>query len=919
MIGKQLGPYQVLDKLGEGGMGEVYRARDTKLSRDVALKILPEIFALDPDRLARFEREAHVLASLNHPNIGAIYGLEESTSAGSEHAPSTSSGQVRALVLELVEGPTLADLIAASDAHGADGSRGLEPDEAVRIARQIAAALEAAHEAGVIHRDLKPANVKVRPDGTVKVLDFGLAKAMGTVESALSRVSVAPTVTSPALMTGTGTIVGTAAYMSPEQAKGRPIDRRADTWAFGCVLYEMLTGRRPFDGEDVTDTIAAVVRAEPNWDALPARVSPAIRTLLQRCLIKDPRERLSDASTALFVLKEAASLTAIYPPVAQIDTAVGGPSASGRFFVAAAVTLLAAAGVGAAAAWLVTRPGPPRVTKLQLIPVDVSTTASFSELTISPDASRIVYVNRAGIVVRPLGHLNALVIPLAGARRPFVSPDGQSIGFFDTSRGFIRRVAITGGPARDIVPAAAGSRGAAWLPNRTIVFGTADVTTGLLQTSEDGGEVTVLTRPDREHGEIDHMWPQPLPGSRAVLFTIVSGPGPDARQVAVFDLSTRKTTRLFRGSDARYARGGYLIYEEGGALSAVRFDLNRRTVLGQPQAILDSVAVGPSSISPMNAAVANDGTLVYLPGGTVTASQLVWVDRHGVETPLKAPSRTYFHVRISPDNSSVAVYINDQELDIWVSPLANPSLMRVTTDPFFDGFPVWLPDGRHMAFSSSREGTNRDLFRQPIDGTSAAESLSNSPTRKDANSVTRDGRLVFTENSPATSDDVMIMEDLDGARRIRPLAQTTATERNGEVSPDERWLAYQSNRSGPFEIYVRPFTGTGSGPEKLASVGGGTRPLWSRDGRELFYFAPDGSLMRVGVGLGTGWNATAPTKLLEPRYNAGNETLTGRTYDISKDGQRFLMIKSDLPDNASEPVSFIVVQHFDEELKARVK
>ena len=328
-------------------MGEVYRARDTKLSRDVALKILPEIFALDPDRLARFEREAHVLASLNHPNIGTIYGLEESTPAGSEQAPSTSAGRVRALVLELVEGPTLADLISASDdAHGA-GSRGLEPDEAVRIARQIAAALEAAHEAGVIHRDLKPANVKVRrPDGTVKVLDFGLAKAMGTAESAPSRVSVAPTVTSPALMTGTGAIVGTAAYMSPEQAKGRPIDRRADMWAFGCVLYEMLTGQRPFDGEDVTDTIAAVVRAEPAWDAVPATVSPAIRTLLQRCLVKDPRERLGDASTALYVLKEVASLAGVYPPFAPIDSAVVSDRrtfarfANGRFLVAAAVMLL---------------------------------------------------------------------------------------------------------------------------------------------------------------------------------------------------------------------------------------------------------------------------------------------------------------------------------------------------------------------------------------------------------------------------------------------------------------------------------------------------------------------------------------------------------------------------------------------------
>ena len=553
--GTRLGSCVIEALLGAGGMGEVYRARDTKLSRDVALKILPEIFALDPDRLARFEREAQVLASLNHPNIGAIYGLEDT--------PSTGSGQTgtRALVLELVEGPTLADLIsAANDLHGASGPRGLETDEAVRIARQIAVALEAAHEAGIVHRDLKPANVKVRPDGTVKVLDFGLAKAMETTEPrATSRVSIAPTVTSPALMTGAGTIVGTAAYMSPEQAKGRPIDRRADIWAFGCVLYEILTGTRPFDGEDVTETIAAVVRAEPKWDALPATVSPAIRTLLQRCLVKDPRERLADASTALYVLKEAASLTAVDHYVPTIDRAVVSDwrtfagFARGRFLVAAVLTLMAAAGVGGLATWWATRPATPRVTKLQVMAVGVpATLPDRAQIAISPDGSRIVYVsgNGKGVVVHPLNELDPLPpIPASDARRPFVSPDGQSIGFFD-SGGVIRRVAISGGPARDVVTVGDGGRGAGavWLPNGTIVFATTDGATGLLHVSQDGGNVTVLTRPDREHGELDHLGPRPLPGGQAVLFTIVTTTEPEApQQLAVFDLATRKTTPLFAG------------------------------------------------------------------------------------------------------------------------------------------------------------------------------------------------------------------------------------------------------------------------------------------------------------------------------------------------------------------------------------
>jgi serine/threonine protein kinase len=471
--GARLGPYEIVSALGAGGMGEVYRARDAKLNRDVALKVLPEAFMLDPDRLARFQREAQVLASLNHPNIAAIYGFEDSS-------PSADSGQaaVQALVLELVEGPTLADRIA----------QGTTPrDEALPIARQIAEALEAAHEQGIIHRDLKPANIKLRPDGAVKVLDFGLAKALEPVSVKGGDVTASPTITSPA-MTQMGIILGTAAYMSPEQAKGRQADKRSDVWAFGCVLYEMLTGLRAFGGEDVSDTLANVLKIDPDWSVLPAETSPAIRTLIQSCLTKDRQRRVADISTALFVLEKGASLA---PPASSMSAAPLPRGLLWRRVAALTGAALVAGIVAGASVWFATRPAPQQVVRTT-ITTSGSTALTLSgttrDVAITPDGSRIVYRGTNQLLVRALNQLEPTVLSGLGAPRGiFVSPDGQWVGFFDGTT--MKKVAITGGPPVTIARRdGTGSRSATWGPDGTIIFATGAPTTGLQRVSAAGGE-----------------------------------------------------------------------------------------------------------------------------------------------------------------------------------------------------------------------------------------------------------------------------------------------------------------------------------------------------------------------------------------------------------------------------------------------
>src|SRR5262245_2596699 len=688
--GTRLGPYELLAPLGAGGMGEVYRARDTKLNRDVALKILSEAFALDPDRLARFKREAQVLASLNHQNIAGIYGFEESDG-------------VQAIVLELIEGATLADRIA----QGA-----IPLDEALPIARQITEALEAAHEQGIIHRDLKPANIKLRPDGTVKVLDFGLAKA---VEPSIGGdVSHSPTITSPA-MTRMGVILGTAAYMSPEQARGKAVDKRADIWAFGCVLYEMLTARRAFAGDEVSDTLASVLAREPDWTLLPASLSPVLGTYLRRCLHKEPRQRIHDIADVRLALEGAfesatgnAGSRGQDPTDVQtrVDTAVASVRRMHRrrmALVGATTLVIGGASVGTAVWWTM-RAAPPRVLRAEVTTAGataLSVSGFDRDLAITPDGSRVVYRSNNQLLVRALEKLEPDVLSGLGAPRGvFVSPDGELVGFFD--RTTMKKVALTGGPPLPITRIdGAGSRGATWGPDRTIVYATDAASTGLQRVSAAGGDATVLTTPNRERGEGDHLWPEFLPGGHAVLFTISAATGGlDNAQIAVFNLETGTPKVLVRGGHhAHYVPTGHLVYGAGGTLRAAPFDRRRLEVSGAPVPVVDHVVTAATGA--VDVAIAANGTMVYVPADArATARSLVWVDRMGREEPVSAPRRAYQYPRISPDGTRVALDVRDEDLDIWMWDFARLTFTRLTFDPGGDEYPVWMPDGRRVIFGS---------------------------------------------------------------------------------------------------------------------------------------------------------------------------------------------------------------------------
>ena len=955
--GARLGPYEILSALGAGGMGEVYRARDTKLNRDVALKLLPDLFAADPDRLARFQREAQVLASLNHPNIAHIHGLEES-------GPSTGSGQaaVRALVMELVEGETLAEKIAQVSTLKSQGS-GLPLDEALPIAMQIADALEAAHEQGIVHRDLKPANIKVRPDGTVKVLDFGLAKALGTAKAAPydgdgadvgrpfrgADAANSPTITSPAAlagMTGAGVILGTAAYMSPEQAKGRTVDRRADIWAFGCVLYEMLSGRRAFAGEDVSDTLVSVFRDDPDWSALPSDTPPRVVQVLRVCLRKDPKQRVRDISAVRLAMDGAFESGAELPAASPV--AAAPPPKRNRVAVATAA-LLATAVVAAVVTWAVMRSAPaakPQPVRFAIVPPaaqPLQISGFDRDLAISPDGTHLVYVSTPAsglrqLMVRAIDRLDA--VPLRGitgsvaAVSPFISPDGRWVGFFESRE--LRKVLMTGGPPITLVSTTPGPRGASWGPDNTIVYATNDPATGLLSVPAGGGEPKVLTKPDTARGEQDHLWPSILPDGRAVLFTLTQAGSVDNSLVAVLDLKTGQRKTLIRGgSHAEYVdpstssgqalsmgaeRTGYIVYAAADTLRAVRFDLARLEVLGDPVPVLEQVMTAPTAAADF--AVARQGTLAYVPGRAGGAAliprSLVWVNRQGREEPIKAPPRTYTIPRLSPDGTRVAVDIRDQENDIWIWDLTREGLTRLTFGREVDSNPVWTPDGRRIIFSSSRAGLP-NVYWQPADGTGTADRLTTSQNVQSPSSISPDGTsLVFAEQTPKSDRDLYVLR-IGGTSQPRPqlLFQAPFTEVNAEISPDGRWLAYQSDESGQEQIYVRPFPKVDDGRWQISTNGGRT-PVWARSGREVFFADGAGFLTSVSVQTTPAFSAGNPTRVFETRY-LSTSGVGGRTFDVSRDGQKFLMIK----DNASggqntQPASIVVVLNWFEELRQRV-
>jgi Tol biopolymer transport system component len=889
--GTRLGVYEILSPLGAGGMGEVYQAKDTRLKRDVALKVLHDNFAADPDRLARFQREAELLATLNHPNIAGIYGLEE-------------SNDVRALVLELVEGPTLADRIAKGP---------IPLDETLHIAHQIADALEAAHERGVIHRDLKPANIKVTPDGKVKVLDFGLAKMLER-EAAGSSLTMSPTLSVHA--TEAGVILGTAGYMSPEQARGRPADRRADIWAFGCVLYEMLTGRATFARDTAADTVAAILERTPNWQALSPAAAP-LTGVLQRCLEKDVKRRLRDIGDVKLLLEDT-DLTRV--PVTT--TPLAAPlKRAWRTAAVVAMAMMATGAISGTLVWVAMRPVPSRVTRTAITSAGAAALAingSDRDLALTPDGTHIVYVGNNGtqLFVRALDAIEPVAIASGAPRGPFVSPDGQWVGFVD-GNSRLERVAITGGPPVTIARLDGIARGATWAPDETVIVATSNAATGLQRVSAAGGTPTTLTRPDHTHGEADHLWPEILPGGRGVLFTITAETGGlDAAQIAVWDLRTNTQKILLRGgSHAHFATSGHLVYTAAGTLRAIPFDLNRLETRGTAVPVVPRLVTTPQGAGDF--ALSTDGTLVYAdaPAGNTGASRtLVWVDRVGHEQPIAAPPRAYVYPRVSPDGTRVAVYSADQEQDIWIWDLPRATLTRLTFEPGIDQNPVWTPDGRRIIFASDRGGGARNLWWQAADGSGAAERLTTSSNLQVPTGFTPDGTaVVFHENTPTSGPDLLQLA-LDSSHRVTPLLQTKFDERNGIVSPDGHWLAYESDSSGRLEICVRPFPNAGSGQSQV-STGGGVTPVWAPNGKELFYLGPDGVLWRApGEANGATWSARTPAKLLEGRYFAPRGAYVGRTYDVSPDGRRFLMIKASDPAPTAAP-SLVVVQHFDEELK----
>jgi serine/threonine-protein kinase len=871
----------VVGLLGAGAMGEVYRARDTRLGREVAIKVLSGALAVNVHRRrARLEREARALASLNHPNVATLYGVED-----------TPSGQV--LVMELVEGDALADRLALAGR----GQAGLPMHEAVSIALQIAAALEAAHERGIVHRDLKPANIQVRPDGTVKVLDFGLAQMLEVELGDSEAGSAAATLTIP----DAGMGPGTPAYMSPEQARGLRTDKRTDIWAFGCVLYELLTGQRPFAGDRTSDVVARILEREPDFSLLPPDTSAAIRRLLRRCLEKDPQDRLRDIGDARLELRDTLAGQAETVAPARVRAHWHTP-------VAAAAAAVLITGI---AAWTImrreTQPSP-RVTRFSL-PVSIGSPGGRT-LALSPDGSQLAYLTPRGLVLRSRDRLNEVPVQGLGnvhPQAPFFSPDGEWIGYNDTQTFY--KVPTAGGTAvliAEVGPGAIGSWSA-----EGIVFANQR---GLFRVSPEGGTPESLRMPQLDAGE-QASHPEPLPGGRAVLFTViptrtilagVSGTPAERIEVLNLDTGTRKTV-VRGGSRGRYLPTGHLVYGALGGLYAVPFDIQHLEMRGVPVQIVSDVAG-------LEFAVADDGTLVYASGGGPRLSTLVWVDRQGRETEIEAPPRPYNYPRLSPDGTRVLLDVGGPtDRDIWIWSLSRRALDRFTVDPASNPLAVWSIDGKAIAFGSDRFGPT-SLFLQPADRSREPQRLLEADRVQMPLTFTPDGRLLFSEEVPKRGRDIHALS-LDGSRRVESIVHSPGHDGTAEVSPDGRWLAYDSNESGQFEVYVRPYPDADRARWQV-SVEGGRQPLWSRDGRELFYRDFSGAVMSVPVVLTPNFSGLQPVKTLDGSgYSGSGQFLSARTYDLSLDGRRFLMLK---PVRSGTTRSLVVVLNWFEELKRLV-
>jgi eukaryotic-like serine/threonine-protein kinase len=881
MIGKTLGHYRVGEQLGRGGMGEVYLADDLNLNRKVALKFLPDAFTGDLERMARFEREAKLLASLNHPNIAAIYGLEQ------------AEGK-RFLVLELVEGETLAQRISKGP---------LPVEEALGVCRQISEGLEAAHEKGVIHRDLKPANVMITAGDRVKILDFGLAKALANETQSVDS-SQSPTLTEA--MTRPGVILGTAAYMSPEQAKGKSVDKRADIWAFGCILYECLTGKRAFEGETVTETLAAILKGEPDWKAVPATTPANICFVLRRCLEKDVNHRLHDAADARMLIEA--------PPV---DRAIATARLSWLAWIVAGVLFLALALI----AFIHFREKPivsAEMVQLQITLPDTVNVAPRPAFALSPDGRHLVFgasdsdgLNR--LWIRNLDSLEAQPLPGSDLKysTPFFwSPDSRFIAF--DAGGMLKKINISGGPPLMICKLNTPAVGGSWNRDGVIIFGA--WSSGVMRVPAVGGIALPVTKPDPTHKEGGDCSPTFLPDGRHFLYWRTSE-SDEIRGVYVGSLDNtakEQGRRLpLEASSYRFiyvpsvdSGPGRLLFLRGQILMAQLFDDKRLELIGEALPVAEPVGsfAGDAFFS-----VSTNGILVYRSGSASQNFQATWFDRQGKTLGKVGEPGSYNGLALSPDGEQVAI---SQGGDLWLLDLSRGTNTRFTFGNSQSAFPIWSPDGNRITFSSTRHSVSCVLLQKSASGARTEELLLESRMILHSTSWSRDGRfLLYSALDPKTKGDIWVLP-LEGARKPMRFLQTEFIEHEGRFSPDMRWIAYVSDESGIDEIYVRGFSQTDpdassetSGKWQL-SKGGGAGPRWRRDGKELYYRAPDGRVMAVEIMADVQFRVGIPKSLFQAPPEVRPLAMESSPWDVSADGDRFLLV---IPTSESSPTPFIVV------------